>query len=119
MLSVSYLKDASRREGSECPAYGGERGADIFGDVGAQHGKVYLLHRLTPGEFELLHHLKEQCQLRDRVLARQHKRMALSLPQLMAQLGDDVKLQGCVCIELAPQRRDGDAIGRDWRYRLC
>jgi hypothetical protein len=97
MLSVPHLKNGSRGEGSECSAYGGERRADIFGNVGARHRKVYLVHLLAPGEFELLQHLKEQCQLRDRVLARQHKRMALGLPQLMTQLGDDVKLQGCVC----------------------
>jgi hypothetical protein len=96
MLSVSYLKDAPRREGSECPAYGGERGADIVGDVGARHRQIYLVHRLALSEFELRQHLKEQRQLRDRVPASQHKRMALSLPQLMTQLGDDVKLKGCV-----------------------
>src|SRR5215475_11363264 len=104
MLSVSHLKDASRCEGSECSAYGGERGADIVGNVGARHRNVYLVHRLALGELDLCKHLKEQCQLRDRVLARQHKRMALSLPQLMTQLGDHVKFEGCVCSELAPQR---------------
>ena len=78
------------------PCWWREARRDILGSLGARHRKVYLVHRLALGELELLQHLKKQCQLRDRVLARQHKRMVLRLPQLMTQLGDDVKLKDCV-----------------------
>jgi hypothetical protein len=87
MLPVSHLKNALGHEGSECPAYGREGGADILGNLGARHRKIYLVRRLPLGEFELLQQLKEQCQLRDRVPGRQHKSVVLGLPQLMTQLG--------------------------------
>jgi hypothetical protein len=56
----------------------------------------YISFTSLPLASELLQHLKQQCQLRDRVLVRQHKRMVLNLPQLTIQLGDYVKLQCCI-----------------------
>jgi len=42
------------------------RGADILGDIGAIHRKVYLARGLAPGRLKLLKHLKEHRQLRKR-----------------------------------------------------
>jgi hypothetical protein len=51
----------------------------------------------------MLQHLEEQCQLRNRVLARKYERMTLGPAEFMTQLGNDVKLQSSVGGKLLSQ----------------
>jgi hypothetical protein len=43
------------------------------------------------------------------------ERVTLGMAELLAQLGNEVKLPGCVCEEPASQRRDGNAMRGDGR----
>jgi hypothetical protein len=60
MSSVPDVQYAQSRKGSKGPAYGRKRSAHIFGNVGAVHRKVYLIHWLASGGLKMLQHLEEQ-----------------------------------------------------------
>jgi hypothetical protein len=103
VLSIPELNDTPRGQGSKRSANSLKRHSDVPSDVRAIHRQRDFRDLLAFGNVELFDELQKHRELSDGSPLAKQKCVALRLPQLLAQLADDMKIKLGILGKLAAQ----------------
>ena len=116
--SITELNDTPRGQGSKCSSHSLKRYSGVPSDVRAIHRQRDFGDLLAFGNVELFDELQKHREFSDSSFLAEQKGVALRLPQFLAQLADNMKVQLGILGKLAAQQGDWQTIRGNSCYRL-